>query len=258
MLNHQNDQRFVLNKLPWLVALGAFILYALTLNHWVTLRSVAVAAKVTGWDWNLPVEWPLFYTVTFPLRVLPSSLQLIGLNAFAAICSALTLGILVRSVGLLPHDRTHEQRLREQSDHSLLSIPTRWLPPLLAALVCGLELTFWEHSIALTHESFDLLLLAIVIWTLLEYRITQNKKWIFIFAFVYGIGVPDNLALIGFAPAFAIALIWMFGKNIFQPKLLLPMIGLALVGLLFTSCYQPFGSSNMESHSNSLMSYAPI
>ncbi len=233
MLNHQNDQRFVLNKLPWLVALGAFILYALTLNHWVTLRSVAVAAKVTGWDWNLPVEWPLFYTVTFPLRVLPSSLQLIGLNAFAAICSALTLGILVRSVGLLPHDRTHEQRLREQSDHSLLSIPTRWLPPLLAALVCGLELTFWEHSIALTHESFDLLLLAIVIWTLLEYRITQNKKWIFIFAFVYGIGVPDNLALIGFAPAFAIALIWMFGKNIFQPKLLLPMIGLALVGLLF-------------------------
>ncbi len=233
MLNQQKNHWFILNKLPWVVGLAAFVLYALTLNHWVTLRSVAVAAKVTGWDWNLPVEWPLFYTLTFPLRLLPSSLQLIGLNAFAAICSALTLGILVRSVSLLPHDRTHEQRLREQSDHSLLSIPTRWVPPLLAALVCGLELTFWEHSIALTHESFDLLLLATVIWTLLEFRVSHNKKWIFIFSFVYGIGVPDNLALIGFAPAFAVALIWMFGKNIFKANLILPMVGLALAGLLF-------------------------
>ncbi len=233
MLNQKNSQGVVRSKLPWMVVVGAFVLYGLTVNHWVTLRSLGVAAKVTGWDWNLPLEWPLFYTLTFPLRFLPSSIQLVGLNLFSVICSALTLGILVRSVALLPHDRTHEQRLREQNEQSLLSIPTRWVPPLLAALVCGLELTFWEHSIAITHESFDLLLLATVIWTLLEFRVTQNKKWILLFAFVYGIGVPDNLALIGFAPAFGIAIIWMFGKSFFQKKLILSMIGLAVLGLLF-------------------------
>ena len=42
----------------WLVVIGALILYGLTLNHWVTLRSLPMVAQVTGWDWHpLPLPW---------------------------------------------------------------------------------------------------------------------------------------------------------------------------------------------------------
>ena len=67
-----------------------------------------------------------------------------ALNFISAICGALTLVCLARSVALLPHDRTQAQREREPSEYSLLNSSCwRWLPPLLAVLACGLQLSFW-------------------------------------------------------------------------------------------------------------------
>ena len=71
---------------------------------------------------------------------------MLALNLFSAACGVLTLALLARSVALLPHDRTDEQRRREHSDYSTLSIPLAWVPPVLAVTCCGLQLTFWEHS----------------------------------------------------------------------------------------------------------------
>ena len=76
----------------------------------------------------------------------------------------MSLALLARSVALLPHDRTHDQRQKERSEFSLLSIRAAWLPPVLAALVCGLQLTFWENATGCASaEMFDLLLFAYVI-----------------------------------------------------------------------------------------------
>ena len=55
---------FAQTKLPWIAAGGLLLVFLVTLNHWVNLRSLPVAAKVTGWDWSAPVEWPLFFTIT--------------------------------------------------------------------------------------------------------------------------------------------------------------------------------------------------
>ena len=143
----------------------------MTLNHWVNLRSLPVAAKVAGWDPGLPVQSPLFYVVTFPLRFLPAALQSVALNVFTALCAALTIILLARSVALLPHDRTHEQRLRERSDYSLLSITLAWVPILLAAGACALQLTFWENATATSVEMFDLLIFAYLVRCVLEYRV---------------------------------------------------------------------------------------
>lgn len=231
----QENQRvrlsFTQTTLPWVVAGAALLLYIVTLNRWVTLGSLPYVAKVTGWDWTLPYQTPLFYVLTYPIRWFPASWQPVALNLFTAVCSAAALGLLARSVALLPHDRTHEQRLRERSEFSLLSIRGAWIPPVLAALVCGLELSFWEHSTAATNEALDLLVFAYVIRCLLEYRIDQKESRLTRMSFVYGLGVTNNFAMIGFFPCVLAAVLWIRGMRFFEFRFFLRMLGCGLLGL---------------------------
>src|SRR5215212_521121 len=108
MSSKPNASDFARTKLPWLAAGALFLIYLVTLNQWVSIRSLAVVSKITGWDWMLPSQMPLFYVLTYPVRFFPLSLQSVALNVFSAICAAATIGLLARSVALLPHDRTDE------------------------------------------------------------------------------------------------------------------------------------------------------
>src|SRR5688572_30041156 len=192
MSDEENPSGFVRSKLPWIAGVGGLILFLVTLNQWVNLRSLPVAAKVAGWEWGLPVQAPLFYLVTYPIRLFPAGIQALALNVFTALCGAFVLILLARSVALLPHDRTHEQRLRERSDYSLLSIRLSWVPIVLAVTTCALQLTFWEHATAMTGEIFDLLIFAYLIRCLLEYRVSMEERWLSKLALVYGLGVTNN------------------------------------------------------------------
>ena len=97
---------FTRSKLPWWVFGAAVLTYFLSLNHFVTVNSLPVVARITGWDWAPTLEAPVHFLVTFPFRWLPAGWQSVALNLFSAICAGCTLGLLARSVGLLPHDRT--------------------------------------------------------------------------------------------------------------------------------------------------------
>jgi tetratricopeptide (TPR) repeat protein len=232
MENKQTPLGFAQTRLPWLIAAGALVVFLATLNIWINVRSLPIVAKITGWDWTPPTQLPLFYLLTYPFRLLPEGILPIALNILTALCSALTLGLLARSVALLPHDRTHEQRVRERSEFSLLSTKWNWIPPLVAAAVCGLQLTFWEHSTAATGEALDLLIFAYCIRCLLEYRIDPRESWLVRLAFVYGLGVTNNWALIGFFPLFVAAIIWIRGLSFFRLKFLLKMLAAGILGLL--------------------------
>src|SRR4051812_43735063 len=214
---------FTRTKLPWLAAGALFLIYLATLNRWVSIRSLPVVSKVTGWDWTLPTQFPLFYTLTLPFRLLPVSIQPIALNVFTAVCAAAAVWMLVRSVALLPHDRTDEQRVRMRHSDGLLGTKYGWAPAALAAAGLGLELTMWEHATAATNESLDLLIFAYLIRCLLEFRLSKEEKWLFKLAFVYGIGVTNNWALIGFFPLFLGALIWIRGKAFLNLRFVVKM-----------------------------------
>lgn len=232
MQNKQTQSSFVQHTLPWLAVAGGLLFYLLTLNHWVTVRSLPVVAKVTGWDWTLPAEWPLYVVLTLPFKIFPATIQPLALNLFSAVCSALTLGLLARSVALLPHDRTVEQRLRERSEFSLLSVKGAWMPASLAVLVCGLELTMWENATAATTEALNLLVFAYCVRCLLEFRVSQKETWLLRLAFVYGLGITNNWGMIGFVPAFLVSLVWIKGRSFFQLRFLGRMLGLFAAGLL--------------------------
>ncbi|MHB8520582.1 MAG: tetratricopeptide repeat protein [Limisphaerales bacterium] len=229
----QSPRDFVSSTLPWLVFGLALAVYIVTLNHWVTIASLPMVGQITGWNWWSPkLQSPLLYLLTWPIRGLPVSAQPAALNIFSAACAAGTLGLLARSVALLPHDRTREQRQRERSDFSLLSIPSAWLPPVFAVLVCGLQRTFWENAVVATGESLDLLVFAYLIRCLLEYRLDPRESWLLRVALVYGLATADNWAMISFFPAFLGATIWIVGFKFFEFGRLARMVGFGVLGLL--------------------------
>lgn len=232
MSNEPNPGAPLRRSLPWIVAGAFLLLYLATLNRWVSISSLPILAKVAGWDWTLPAQQPLLHAALYPFRFLPVSIHPIALNLLAAILGALTLGLLTRTVSILPHDRTVEQRMRERSEFSLLSGPIFWVPPVFAALVCGLELTFWEHATVMTGEMLDLLIFAYCIRALLEYRLDKNEAWLRRLALVYGLGAANNFAMVGFFPLFLTALIWIRGISFFNGRFLVSVAGYGLAGLM--------------------------
>ncbi len=232
MQNKHSQLGFFQSVLPWVMGALGLVVYLVTINHWVSIRSLPIVARVTGWDWSPFVQMPLLYFLTFPFRWLPAGVQPVALNILSAVFAALTLAFLARSVMLLPHDRTHEQRLRERNEFSLFSTPAAWVPPVFAALALMFQMTMWENSTAQTGESLDLLLFAYLIRCLLEFRVGQKERWLTKFALVYGLGITNNYSLIAYIPAFLGALIWIRGKAFFNAAFLGRTVALWCFGLL--------------------------
>lgn len=227
------EKRFVPSVLPWILAGAALLVYLLTLNHWISLSSMGNVGLVSGWFWQPDVSRPLYWLVTLPIRLLPASLIPVALNLFAALCAAATLALLARSVALLPQDRTEDQRLREHDEFSLLSIRKAWLPPVLAVLVCGLQLTFWENATAASGDIFDLLLFAYVVRCLLEFRLQASDSWLLRACFVYGAAMTNNWAMIAFFPVFVAWMIGVKGIGFFNLRFLMQAVVLGAIGLCF-------------------------
>jgi len=228
------DEAFGFNQkiLPWLVAGGALALYLITLCRWLRLENLSLLASVLGWDPSPQLERPLYFLLTRPFLLLPAKLQPLALNALAAVLGAATAGLLTRCVALLPYDRTREAREREQNPLAFLSIPFSWLPPLAGGVLLVVGLNVWEHGTVAAGEMLDLLLFAYLVRCLLEYRTEDRESWMYRFAFLYGLAVANNYAMIGFFPCFLIAVLWIKGIEAFQIGWLLRMAGLGVAGLL--------------------------
>ncbi|MDB6121244.1 MAG: Tetratricopeptide 2 repeat protein, partial [Pedosphaera sp.] len=210
------------------------VVYLLTLNPWVSANNLRQVSEVSGWGFQARVFGPVNFLITYPFHWLSPKMLPLALNALTAVFAALTLGLLARSVALLPHDRTHEQRQREQSEFSLLTIRMAWIPPLLAVLICGLQISFWENSIEITGlsgEMLDLLIFAYCVRCLLEYRIDRRESWLVRFALVYGAGMANSWGMIAFFPAFLAALIWIKGISFFNLRFMLRTMAFGLAGL---------------------------
>jgi tetratricopeptide (TPR) repeat protein len=239
---------------PWLVALAALALYGCTLNPWVNFRSLPLASQIMGWDWHPgPLSWrinpeyqPLYLVLTCPLRWMPLDWRITGLNVLAAVCAALTLAILARSVKLLAHDRTKEQRVRVGGKDALLPMRASFLPAAFAVALLAGQLTFWENAVSGTGEMIDLMVFAFLILCLLEYRHTRAEGWLCLFTFVYGLGMANNWGLIGFFPCFLAALIWIKGLAFFKWRFALRLATWGALGLLFYALVPLLGAGHHD------------
>ena len=207
------------------------LIYVLTLNHWLNLQNLNQVANISGWVWQPQLFGPLQFLFTYPCRWLPTVEIPLALNLFSAVCGAVTLGLLARSVALLPHDRTEAERQREKSDFSFLSGWQSWFPPVAAVLFAGLQLTFWQQATSYSGEMFQLLIFAVVIWQLLEYRLDEQEWRLVAGALLYGAGLTDNWALVAFFPLFITTLVWLRGLEFFNLQFLGRMALAGLAGM---------------------------
>lgn len=225
--------RFIQNLLPWTIAGVMLLFYLLTMGHTFTLANLPILAELSHWTWPQNSLPPITFLVTYPLRWLAPSGMVLGLGVFSAVCGALTLGLLARAVALLPHDRTEAQRERERSEYSQLTIASAWLPPLLAVLACGLQLTFWRNAVDGTTMILDGLLFIYPVRCLLEFRIDGRQSWLTKAALVFGLGMANHWLMILMLPFFLAALVWIKGVSFFNPSFLLFMFIAGLAGVAF-------------------------
>ncbi len=227
------EKSFVSTLLPWITAGTLAVVYLLTVNHWISFKSLQSVARATGQIWTPDVYAPVFVLVSSPFRWLPEAWVPLAMNLFSVVCAFFVLLLLGRCVALLPHDRTQKQRERTHDRLALLSVPTAWIPVALAVLVCGLQLTFWENATSFSSGMFDLLLFAYAVRCLLEYRIEKRESWLFRAAVVYLAAATDTWLLIGLFPFFLGAIVWVMGLAFFQLRFISRLFLCILAGLLF-------------------------
>ena len=154
---------FATSILPWLAGAVGLLVYLVTLDHWISLLSLGTVARISGWPWLPDLGRPLTAMVLFPFRWLPEAWIPLALNFFTAMGAALALMLLARSVALLPYDLTPDDPLRKGKPVAILSTRTAWMPPLVAVICCGLQLSFWENATSATDNIINLLVFAYVL-----------------------------------------------------------------------------------------------
>lgn len=225
-------KRFVTALLPWLIGVGALLVYLGTMNQWATLGSIQNVALASGWEWRAHLTQPLNFLALLPFRFLPEHMVPMALNVFNALLATLVVTLLARTIAILPHDRTADQREIEDDPNAVFTGRISWIPPLLGCLTLGLQITFWENATSFTGEMIDMLVVAYVIRCLMEFRIDNEQSWLSRASLFYGIGMTNNWALIGLLPIFVTAIIWLKGISFFNVRFLVRMTAWATLGLL--------------------------
>lgn len=208
------------------------MVYLATLSSWIALTSLDTTARLLGWWWRPELGRPLTLVMFAPLRVFPAAWFPVLANIVTAFGAALLLQQLARSVAILRQDIPPDGSLRNNRSAALFTGPMAWLPPMLAVLVCGLHLGFWEHATAASGEIWSLLCFAIGFRCVLEFRLELQDRWLFRGALAFALGMTDNWLMIGYLPAFVAAVIWVKGYGqCLDVRFLLRMSGMAVAGL---------------------------
>jgi tetratricopeptide (TPR) repeat protein len=188
-----------MRRLPLYVALAVFGLYAGTLGGRLTLAGLPLVSQLAGWNETPMIGQPLLWLLTFPLRALPVDWLPLLLKLLAATLAATILGLLTRSVQLLPWDHPWQN----------VSRLGRVLPGLTAVAVCGLDFNFWLEATSTCGNLLDLLPLVAAFWLLLEYNHRRQPSWLQAAAVVWGVGLAENWMMLPALPLFLATVIWL-------------------------------------------------
>lgn len=207
-------------RLPLLIALVAFVVYLATLGTGVTANNLVLISQLAGWDETPLTAQPLLWLFTLPLSLLPAAWVPLGLKLLAAACAAAILGLLARTVQLLPWDHPWDRAGRLACA----------LPILAAAALCGLEFNFWQEATSSCGDLLDLLFLAAAGWLLLEHYVRRNDGWLDAAALVWGAGMTQNWLMVPALPLFVIAVIFLKRRRFFRRDFALRFVALGLAG----------------------------
>lgn len=225
------EKSFISTLLPWIIAGALAIVYLLTVNHWISFSNMHAVERSTGHEWRHDVTAPVFVLVISLFHWLPEKSVPLAMNLFSLVCASLVLVLLARCVTLLPSDRTESQR--EKGRSAFASLSSAWIPVVVAVLVCGFQLTFWESATNLTLGMFNLLLFAYSVRCLMEYRLDKRESWLLRAAVIFAAAATNSWLIIALSPFFLASIIWIMGLSFFQLRFISRLFLCFLVGLLF-------------------------
>ncbi len=211
--------------LPWALGGLMLVVYGLTLNHWVIPRTIQEVGSIQGLNYLPYVSGPVNWLVWQPFGWLPVAWVPAAMNLGTAVAAALTLVLLARSVMLLPHDLTPpDLPWWVYQPPRLMTRRWPWVPPVVAVLAGGCQLTFWENATNATSEMLDLLLFAGVIWCLLEFNARQRDGWLLGGAFLFGLAMANDWVMAAFLPAGVFTLVFLKRVFVFSPHFFIRLL----------------------------------
>ena len=209
-----------MRRLPLFVALAAFVLYACTMGSELTLNGLPLTSKLAGWDEIPMVGQPILWLITLPLQILPVALVPLALKLIAAVLASAILGLVTRTVQLLPWDHPWDG-----VSHLVCVIPI-----LTACAVCGLDFSFWQEATSACGELLDLLLLAVALWLLLEYNARGGSRWLDAAAVLWGVGMAESWLMLVTMPLFVVGVIWIERLRFFRREFVMRLVLMGLAG----------------------------
>jgi len=207
-------------RLPLYVALAALVVYTGSMGGGLTFNELALASKLAGWGEPWMTSHPLLWLLTLPMQVVPAAWIPLLLKLLAVVLAAAILGLLTRTVQLLPWEHPWDNAGRLACA----------LPGLTAAAVCGLEFSFWQEATTTCGDLLDLLLLATAGWLLLEYNIRRELRWLNAATFVWGLGMAENWLMLLALPLYVATVVWLRRTKFFRWEFILRLAGLGLAG----------------------------
>ena len=184
---------------PFFTALASLGLYLATLS-----RGVFPGAPAKQLVWHLHLD--AFPTILDPIwgwlvrfcdRMGDAPLWSSVLSAVCGALCVFLLSALMSRVRYTIHEKEDPRETARESQARLL-----------AAVVSGLSLAvsvpFWVHATRSMPGTFHLLLLLLAAWLFSEYQREGKTETLYLFGFLYGIGIPEFATFILFAPLAAI------------------------------------------------------
>jgi hypothetical protein len=134
-----------------------------------------------------PSGYPLFMLVGHLFSRLPLGNDAgYRLNLFSAVCAAVAVAFL----WVIVREATGRPR-------------AAWL----AAMLWAFSYTFWEHALLTEVHALHLLLLALALWCATRAARTGERRWLYAWAFVSGLGMANHLTTVLFLPGFIVLLL---------------------------------------------------
>lgn len=141
------------------------------------------------------------------ISLIPQGTPAYRLNLFSALTSSLTLVLVNLAVNLLTTNFQPPTTNRQPPVSNLQSLVSK-LPGLIAAFSLGVSTTFWSQATTTNIRSLMALLTALLIYALVEYRLTPTMNRLAFFAFTLSLAVVHHLSIAFIGLIFVLAALW--------------------------------------------------
>lgn len=185
--------------IPALVALASLGLYLATLS-----RGVFPGAPAKHLVWHLHLD--AFPTLLDPvwgwlLRACDRMGDVaLWSGVLSAVCGALCvflLAALMTRVRYTVHEKEDPAEVAREGQ-------ARCLAGAVSGMALAVSIPFWIHATRSMPGTFHLLLLLLATWLFSEYQRNGKTETLYLFGFLYGIGIPEFATFILFAPLAAV------------------------------------------------------